>query len=164
MLFPLYYPPRLLTCLTAPFSGSSIGNVWANLGEHRFILFSPCFISSFPGPPYRQSHERRYKSGMCICTNDRCFDRTSFVNISIYIFIRLFFRILNKHLNVAGISGSAPIAVGGGSISNLFSERDGIVFSWTPLWYVNHGLLWMSFFLSSQVPSSVLSLEASSPR
>ena len=87
-------------CLTAPFSGS--------LGGHCFILFSPCFILSFPGPPYRQSHDHRYKSGMCICTNDRCSDRTSFpvyVNIYIYIYSYAFFsQILNKHLNVAGIS------------------------------------------------------------
>ena len=35
-----------------------------------------------------------------------------------------FFKFFNRHLNIAGISGSTPLAIGGGSVGDLFSERD----------------------------------------
>jgi len=72
------------------------------------------------GPPYRKSLDHGSESGLCICANDRQPDRIPF---PVYVNIRRAFSSSNPWMP-AGLSGGAPIAVGGGLVGDLFSERD----------------------------------------
>ena len=59
---------------------------------------------------------------MCLLPNDRLTNRLS-VPKYVYHILRTGL-ILNNLYVSAGFSGSAPIAIGGGTVSDLFSERD----------------------------------------
>ena len=58
---------------------------------------------------------------MCIRANDRRPDRLPF---SLYVPSSIFSQIFFKHMDAAGLSGGAPVAIGSGSVGDLFSERD----------------------------------------
>ena len=72
----------------APYSRSSLRNVWTNLGEHRSDPL-PFFISYYPpDSPYRQYLDNGSQFGVCIRANNRRPDRLPF---SLYVNIpRLF--------------------------------------------------------------------------
>ena len=57
---------------------------------------------------------------MCILSNDGVTNRFSF---SLCVYYTLYCILINLFTS-AGLSGSAPIAIGGGSVSDLFSERE----------------------------------------
>lgn len=57
---------------------------------------------------------------MCIFPNDRFTNRLS-VSLCVSLDTNLIF--INLYLS-AGLAGSAPIAIGGGSVADLFSERE----------------------------------------
>lgn len=60
---------------------------------------------------------------MCIFPEHRCIDRLSFPG-QVVCFSNIFPSKSDRRKHTAGLSGSAPIACGGGSVSDLFSERD----------------------------------------
>ena len=87
----IFRPQPLLTGLTtAPFSCSSIRNVWTNLGEHHsdFITYLFFHTTFLPDPPHRQCLEPGFQSGLCIFPNGRRPNRIPFI---VYVYILSFF-------------------------------------------------------------------------
>ena len=107
---------------TAAHHGAIVRDIWTYLGEQALNLAAIFILHKLEGPSYRQCFFIGFLLGVCILPNDRLTNRLS---DSLYvIFTPHTDPILINLFASAGLAGSAPIAIGGGTVADLFSEGD----------------------------------------
>lgn len=107
---------------STPF-GSAIRNLWPYLGKRSLYAHTSERHSLFGADfAHMQSNVSRLQHWLWLCTDDRGTDRSPY---TVYVLLVILYAThSDTATSIAGFVGSAPVAIGGGTVSDLFSDRD----------------------------------------